>query len=168
MQARPSLRQRQGGMFLIEALVAIVLFAIGILGMVGLSAYAIAAQSDAQYRSEAAAIASQIAQEAWLGVDRVSGASPAARATALANSLSGFKYQTGGESCAFSGDAATDPKVALWALEAQKLPGATAAMQQIKVDTDVATGFNKLTVTVCWKVPSDPVARKHTLATFVN
>jgi hypothetical protein len=40
-------------------------------------------------------------------------------------------------------------------------------MQQVLVAPDAA-GFNKVTVTVCWKVPTDPVPRRHVLATFVN
>lgn len=160
-------RRQQAGMFLIEALVGIMLFMIGILGLVGLSAFAIAAQSDAQYRTEAANIASQITQEAWVNVDRT-GATPQLRATALKTSLLTFRHNTSGEACNFSGNASGNTAVTGWLTSARKLPGATTAMQQILVDTDETTGFNRMTVTVCWKVPSNPVARQHVLATYVN
>lgn len=166
-------RSRQGGMFLIEALVAILLFAVGILGMVGMSALATAAQSDAQYRTLAASLASRIAQEAWVGVDRYTGADVVTRAASLKTSLATFQHNPGGADCVFSGGAGTNPAVVAWAADAStvgsewNLPGATATMQQVLVDTDVG-GYNRLTVTVCWKLPSNPAARQHVLVTYVN
>ncbi|VWX59514.1 Type IV pilus modification protein PilV [Burkholderiales bacterium 8X] len=165
--SRAARASHQRGLFLIEALVAIALFAIGILGMVGVSARTIAAQSDAEYRNLAATIAGQVAQQAWLNVDRVTGLDAATRAASLKASLLAFRHQPSGDACNFSGDVSALPAVTAWSTAALKLPGATAAMQQVRVDTDPA-GFNKLTVTVCWKVPANPVPRKHVLATFVN
>ena len=46
--------RRQGGFMLIEALIAILIFSIGILGIVGLQAAAVNQSTDARYRSEAA------------------------------------------------------------------------------------------------------------------
>ena len=80
MSKPPRFQQQQKGFFLIEALVAILLFSIAVLGLVGMSAHATAAQADAQYRSLAASLANKIAQEAWVSVDRDTGANPAARA----------------------------------------------------------------------------------------
>ncbi|MBU1361731.1 MAG: type IV pilus modification protein PilV [Gammaproteobacteria bacterium] len=165
---RPASRSSQEGMFLIEALVAIMLFVIGVLGLVGLSARALASQSDAQYRTEAANLANRIAQEAWVSVERQTGASTAARAAALADSLVTFRHNASGTDCNFSGGTSANAAVTAWATAAQAMPGATTAMQQIQVNTDAASGFNKVTVTVCWKVPTDPVPRRHVLATFVN
>ena len=42
----------QGGFFLIEAMVAILIFALGILGLVAMGGTAVSSQSDAQYRTE--------------------------------------------------------------------------------------------------------------------
>ena len=60
----------QSGMMLIEALIAILIFSLGILGMVAMGSVAIAAQSDSQYRTEAAnyanEIASEIAMQGWV------------------------------------------------------------------------------------------------------
>ena len=55
--------RRQGGFFLIEAMVAILIFALGILGLVAMGGTAVCAQSDAQYRTEAAGLADSIASE---------------------------------------------------------------------------------------------------------
>lgn len=167
-------KQSQQGMFLIEALVAILLLAVGILGMVGMSTLATAAQSDAEYRTLAASVAGKIAQEAWLSVDRVTGATPADRATSLRTTLETFRHQPGGDNCAFTGDVATNPVATAWVTAATTagdpthLPGATTSMQQIRVDTDAATGFNRVTVTVCWIAPTNPAKRQHVLVTYVN
>ena len=53
----------QHGFFLLEALIALLIFSLGILGMVGMGGAAIAAQSDAQYRTEAANYANEIAMQ---------------------------------------------------------------------------------------------------------
>jgi hypothetical protein len=47
------------------------------------------------------------------------------------------------------------------------LPGSTAAMQQIVVDS-TAGNYNRVTVNVCWKSPADNVTRRHTMTTYVN
>ena len=56
---------KQDGGFLLEALVAILLFSIGILGMVGLLGASTRATNDARYRSEAAYIANGMAADMW-------------------------------------------------------------------------------------------------------
>ncbi|RYF74563.1 MAG: type IV pilus modification protein PilV [Comamonadaceae bacterium] len=162
---RSGARAGQRGMFLIEALVSVLLFAIGILGMVGMSALATASQSDAQYRTLAAGLANKMAQEAWLRVARSEVGSAEMRATALRNSLATFQHQPTGQDCNFSGAAATE---ATTATSSWHLPGATASMQQVLVDTDPATGFNRMTITVCWAAPANPVKRQHVLVTYVN
>ncbi len=55
----------QNGSFLLEALITMLLFSIGILGMVGLLANSIRAASDARYRSEAVFIANGIVADMW-------------------------------------------------------------------------------------------------------
>ena len=60
----------QGGFFLIEAMVAILIFALGILGLVAMGGTAVSSQSDAQYRTEASSLADAIAGEIALGIDR--------------------------------------------------------------------------------------------------
>jgi type IV pilus assembly protein PilV len=59
-------RRRQGGMTLIEVLVAVVLLAVGLLGMLGLLAIASKNSSDAQDRNRAALLANELAASMWL------------------------------------------------------------------------------------------------------
>ncbi|MFI4927016.1 MAG: hypothetical protein ACHP7E_04930, partial [Burkholderiales bacterium] len=52
---------------LIEAVIAILIFSIGILGIVGLQATAIQQSSDARYRAQAAELAQQLLGQMWTG-----------------------------------------------------------------------------------------------------
>lgn len=157
---------RQQGVFLLEALIGILIFSFGILTMVGMQAVAINTQSDTQYRMEASKRAEEITNQISLNVDRTSSAT-------IQTSLAGFAHNATGamSSCAFSGGASTNALVTAWANALTSgttaLPGTSASMLQITADT-TSTGFNKVLVTVCWRTPKDPAARRHSVATFVN
>jgi type IV pilus assembly protein PilV len=56
----------QGGMALIEALVSILIFSVGVLGLIGLEASAINFSVDAEDRNRAALFASDVASWMWL------------------------------------------------------------------------------------------------------
>ncbi len=56
---------KQGGVALLEALIAILIFSIGILGVVALQANMIQATGDAKFRSEASYIAQQRVGKIW-------------------------------------------------------------------------------------------------------
>lgn len=54
------------GIVLLDALIAIVIFSIGILGMMSLQSNAVSLSADAQYRTEAAMLADRIIGEMWV------------------------------------------------------------------------------------------------------
>jgi type IV pilus assembly protein PilV len=58
--------KHQAGVMLIEALIGILIFSIGILALLGMQGSAIKNTSDARYRSEAAFLATQIAGQMWV------------------------------------------------------------------------------------------------------
>jgi len=58
-------RSSQRGGFLLEALVGILIFTLGVLGLVALQARAIAYTGDAQYRGEAAYLANSYISKMW-------------------------------------------------------------------------------------------------------
>jgi type IV pilus assembly protein PilV len=60
-----SSRRAQQGAFLLEALIAILIFSFGVLGIVGLQARSLKAVGDAQYRGEAAYYAETLAGRMW-------------------------------------------------------------------------------------------------------
>jgi type IV pilus assembly protein PilV len=160
---------RQRGVFLIEALIALLIFSLGILGMIAMGGSAMSAQTDARFRTDAAALADDLASRIMLDIDRTSLAS-------IATSLQAFEHRptTGSLPCSFSGANSVDALVVDWLTKVVTvgpglpgLPGATADMQQVDVDT-TAAGFNRVQITVCWQAPTDKAPRRHVLVTYVN
>ncbi|MEO7057249.1 MAG: type IV pilus modification protein PilV [Caldimonas sp.] len=161
------MKNRQDGFFLIEAMVALLIFALGILGMVAMGSTAVSSQSDARYRTAAANLADEMASTIALNVDRTSAAATQA-------SVATFTNLPSGAPCTFSGSASLLAAVTAWRNKASTvganlpgLPGASNTQQQIVVDNS-ATGFNRVEITVCWQAPTDSAMRHHTLVTYVN
>lgn len=161
--------QKQSGVFLLEALIAILIFSLGILGMVAMGGTAIAAQSDAQYRTEAANFASEISANIALNVDR----------TDIPGTLVNFAHlPTPAGYCNFAGAASANPVVVTWVDRVRGavagvngLPGATTSSESVQIDVAPNSG-NRVTVTVCWRSPStsglgEPWHR-HVLVSYIN
>lgn len=124
----PNNTTRQSGVILIEALVAILIFSVGILALVGLQAIAIKQSTDARYRTEAATLANELIAEMWVS-DRTT-------ATLIAN------FATGG------------PRYAAWANRvAATLPGGIAPTVSIDPAGTVLPG--RVLVTVQWRAPNE-------------
>lgn len=140
-------RKVQGGT-LIEALVAILIFSFGIIGLVGLQATSIRTVADAKYRSDAAFFANQIIGRMWAGAP---------------GNLPNFAHRQTGGACAPTGTDSTHADVTAWLSAVNSgLPGAAASKQQILVDT----ATNLVTVTVCWQSPQD--ASSHNFVTVAQ
>ena len=54
------MRKQQSGVMLLEALIAILIFSLGILGIVGMQSSAVAAARDAKYRTDAGLLANEL------------------------------------------------------------------------------------------------------------
>lgn len=163
----PAHRQSQHGMMIIEALVAIMLVMLGIMGIAGLTAKSTTMAGQAQYRTEAGMFAEQVIQSISLSVDRSSN-------TTLATSLKEFEHQPSSTTaCSFSGDTMNEGSAPARVLRAARnavqgvagLPGADEGGQQVIVDT---ANNNQVTVTLCWKSPTDEVARVFQTQAFVH
>ena len=63
--APKNLPARQAGSYLLESLIAILIFAFGILGLIGLLGSSIRVTNDARYRSEAANLAGAMIADMW-------------------------------------------------------------------------------------------------------
>lgn len=158
----------QSGMMLLEALIAILIFSFGILGMVAINARAVQAATDSQNRADAARFASEIASLIALNVtrDATNGVS--------ATSLQTFAHQPSGSNCAFSGTASTQAAVTQWVGSVTQagryggLPGATATRLQIRVPAVTGSLFNSVGITICWQLPEDIQPRRHDLVVYVN
>ena len=62
-----SIRGNQGGVVLIEAMIGILIFSLGVLALVAMQAVSTSNVSNARYRSEAAFLANEISAAAWMG-----------------------------------------------------------------------------------------------------
>ena len=126
----------QQGSVLLEGLISILLFSVGILAIVGMQAAAIKNTSDAKYRADASYFANQIIGQMW--ADRSNLASYNNNAIA------------GTMPCNPAGTLSTAPNVTSWlGAVAASLPNAASSVQQIAVNP----ANNMVTVTVCWKPP---------------
>lgn len=136
---------------LLEALIAILIFSLGVIAIVQLQAVAVKQSTDAEFRSTAALLASDLVSRMWSG-DR----------TQLK-----LQEQFG------QPDA---PGYAAWfrTVQASGLPNITQADHMPKVDIAQADGLpagaSQVTITLSWQMPGeqkDPDAKRHEYVTIV-
>jgi type IV pilus assembly protein PilV len=153
IQGKPA---SQRGSMLLEALIALLLFSMGILGLMGLQAIAIKNTADAKYRTEAAFLANQIIGQMW-------GENPA--------NLPAYAHNpTTAGNCSFGGGASANANVTAWLGNAStlgtvagNLPGATSVRQQIIVGAG-----NLVTVTICWQGPQEAAPHNYVAVAQIN
>lgn len=123
---------RQQGAVLMEALVAILIFSFGILGIVGMQATAIQQSSDARYRADAALLVEQLIGEMWVG-DRAVANLQTLYNTCSSSSCTGYQGWYG--------------------RVAATLPGvATVGATRPTISVDAA---GLVTVSVFWRAPNE-------------
>jgi len=147
-----SLSEAQAGSALLEALVALLIFSFGVLGLLGLQAASIKNSSDAKYRSDASYLANQIIAQMW--VDR--------------SNIDDYSHYQTGSVCAFTGSASAYANVTGWITQVTGLlPGAASSKTQIQVSTPVAS-TKQVKVTVCWQGPQDSSAHNFAITAQIN
>ena len=135
------LRHAQTGAFLLEALIGILIFSLGILGIVGLQAQAIRFTNDSEYRAEAVYLANRLISEMWADD----------RTTLRAN----YDSAVGG------------PKYALFKADVlRRLPSAPAVNPVVKVDTPdlpprVTKTSSVVQVQIFWQLPGEPTQHNY-------
>ena len=157
-----ALKDKQRGSFVLEALISILLFSIGILAIVGLQAASIANAASAKDRTVASLLANQIIGQMWVadktnatlaanfcGPAAVS-AVCAAPAVAVACAAAGASYSA----WAASSVASTLPGISI---------AAAANLPTIALCSD-----NTATVTVNWQAPKDIAPHNYSIAATIN
>ncbi len=124
--------QSQRGSMLLESLVAILIFSVGILAVVGMQATAVKAASDAKHRSEASLLANELLGQMW------------------STNRTASTLKTNFEGSAGSGGTFYN---SWYANVAATMPGVTAITNAPTVTVDGSTGL--VTVVVLWKLPSE-------------
>lgn len=165
----------QRGVFLLEVLIAIVVFAIGILAMISMQAASIAAQNDSQYRAEAQHLIDQL-----LSQMRITVAHDATTGNVDATSFGSYGHQPTGTGCPFSGTASTNTVITDWiktvrgqdgsgnAIAGKGLPNVTDDRVQIQTDDTTVAGLNQVRVTICWQGANDRAAHRHSVVAYVD
>ena len=145
---------KQAGSVLLEALIAILIFSMGILAIVGLQAASAQASTEARYRTEASLLANQLIGQMWVS-DKAS----------LATS---FKSPTGTAYQAWRGNVSAPVAGTVIAT----LPGAAANPPTVSVaSTSLPSGTSsEVTITIFWKSPSaaaDDPPHKYTTTALI-
>jgi type IV pilus assembly protein PilV len=144
-QLQRNVPRHQSGVAILEALIAILIFSVGILGIVGLQARSVQGMSEAVFRSQAVQHADELIAEMWTS-------DPGLRKTLYESANAGVLYNT-------------------WKAKivggARMLPGASAnppIVTVVSTQTPVAmldgTNFftSDVTVTIRWVPPGAPPA----------
>ncbi|MCF8149842.1 MAG: type IV pilus modification protein PilV [Burkholderiaceae bacterium] len=145
---------RQRGSFLIEALIAMVIFAIGVLGLVGLQGSGVAANTDIAYRIEAAQLTGRMMATIQAAVRRNSLAN-------FTTDLASFDHNSTGDQCILSGTESVNPLVVAWVNEVRTAARTSLpeAFEQIRV----TAATNQVRIVLCWQQPGIPVPRRYVL-----
>ena len=147
-------RRTQEGVMLIEALIGILIFSIGILALIGMQGTAVKNTTDARYRSEAAYLANRIAGQIRLDMSNVA------------------SYHDGSAG-------AYQPRTDWRAQVEAALPGVVIASNQrvpsIDIASDAALTFagdttpsSRATITIWWLQPGETQQRQFQVVTHVT
>jgi type IV pilus assembly protein PilV len=126
------------GTFLLEALVALVVFSLGMLGLSGIVAHALQQSGSAQWRSEASDVAAGVLSQIWTE-----------DAAALAS-----RYDA----------VAPGPGYRALLAQATHLPGVSALANAPQVTVDDTAETRRVSVTVHWQLPAERIAHRASIA----
>jgi type IV pilus assembly protein PilV len=146
------MRSRQEGVMLLEALIGILIFSLGILALVAMQSVSVSSVSNARYRTEAAFLANDILGSAWL--DRGNSGNGAG--------LDTYKYPGGNAK-----------PVAAWVDKVKaQLPGAATYPPTIEIAA-LGTGAltdpgRQITVTIQWRAPDAVMTSRHVAIGYIT
>ena len=134
-----SLPDRQTGSYLLEALIAILIFAFGVLGLIGLLGSSIRVTNDARSRAEAANLANGMIADMW---------------TTTGPNID-TDFGSGGS------------KLTSWTTKvAALLPGGIAP--DVAVTPGFSSESRTVVVTVYWQLPGDPERHQHVMTAQIG
>ena len=135
------LARSQTGVMLLEALIGILIFSIGILALIGMQGAAIRNTTDARYRSEASFLANQVIGQMWVD-----------RANLALYTSAGYAPRDDWETNV-----------------ASTLPGVTGTrLPTITLGTVALGTENEVTVTIQWLQPGETQGRRLIMINRIN
>jgi type IV pilus assembly protein PilV len=137
-----TLPRRQGGSYLLEALIAILIFSFGILGLIGLLGSSIRITNDARYRTEAANLAGAMIADMW---------------TMNAAQLD-TEFGTSGSG-----------KLGAWETKAAELlPQANTNKPTVTLSPGLSQQSRTAVVTVFWQLPGETTPHQHMMTAQIG
>jgi type IV pilus assembly protein PilV len=134
-----AMNTKQRGVVILENMIAIMIFSLGLLGIVGLLANSMKNSAGAAYRNDASMLANQVIGQMWAGEKT--------------NAKLKEKFESP------SGTAYTTWKASV----GRSLPGVDA-----NPPTIVIAANNTVTVTVLWQAPGEAAAHRHAVVALIN
>jgi len=132
---------RQRGSYLLEALIAILIFAFGVLGLIGLLGSSIRVTNDARFRSEAANLASAMIADMWM----------------MTADQMDTQFGTAG------------PKLGTWQTKAADLlPSAASHPPTVVLTPGLSPESRDVVVTVFWQLPGDKELHQHLMTAQIG
>ena len=139
--------RQQEGVMLLEALIGILIFSLGVLALVAMQAISVSTVSNARYRTEASFLANEILSQVW--VDR------------------GANYANVASYAVTGGVGASVPAQNWVNKVNQLMPSSNAFPPTVDVVTP-ASGGRQVTVTIRWKAPEAIDVSNHTAVAFIS
>lgn len=140
-------RKSQSGVMLLEALIGILIFSMGVLALVGMQALAVKVATESRERAEASNLASQLIGDMWMN---------------RAN-LASYNYT--------AGSGAIPAVLTSWVSQVQAaLPNADVNLPSVQVGTPALAGVqgNEVIITVQWQSPGASTARQFLVSAYIN
>jgi type IV pilus assembly protein PilV len=141
---------RQRGVMLIEALIAILIFSIGILAAVGMQSIAIKNVTESKSRSDAALLAGELLAQMWMdqNINTKTGIN--------ASNVSAANYNFPGSGTIPARLGTITPPVG-WIGRVSKLPGATTVLPKVTI-TNASPNGATVTIQIFWQLPEEASA----------
>lgn len=140
MKCSPTSKQYQRGSNLLEGLLAIFLFSIGLLSLVMLLSATLIESSNARYRIEASLVINDLVSHMWIGD----------------HTLAGLKSRFG--------DTSSKDYQSWFTSVSRRLPGVSNTTNKPQVTIDDS---GNVTVNIQWQVPGDKTAHQMTVQTLI-
>ncbi len=140
-------RKSQSGVMLLEALIGILIFSLGVLALVGMQALATKVATESRERAEASNLASQLIGEMWIN----------------RGNLANYNYT--------AGSGAIPATLTSWVSQVQAaLPNADVYLPSVEVGTPTLPGVagNEVVITVRWMAPGATTPRRFQMAAYIN
>jgi len=140
-------RGREAGVMLIEALIAILIFSIGILAVVGMQSVALKNVTESKHRSEAAFLAQELMAQMWIDQNINPGTG------VNTSNVNSINYD-------YPGTGSVPPRLGTispptgWIGRVIQLPGATTVLPKITITNEQPSGAT-VKIEIFWRLPEE-------------